>query len=162
MSSKGHYLTLFAYHWHTTNQLIESAVKLTEEEYHYEPNAGSGSIHEKLLHILRADNGWREGLITGAQQRPLSRKAFPDLKSLSLGFENEQVAWDDFLDSLSEDEIDANVTLARSDGTEFSWGCWQVLQHLVIHGMQHHAEIAERLTALGHSPGNLDFIFFAP
>ncbi len=162
MSSKGHYKTLFAYHWHTTNQLIESAAKLSEEDYHFELDDSTGSIHEKLLHILRADNGWREGLITGAQQRPLSRKAYPDLKSLKLGFENEQAAWDEFLDSLSEAEINANVTLSRSDGAEFCWGCWQVLQHLVIHGMQHHAEIAERLTALGQSPGNLDFIFFTP
>ena len=37
---------------------------------------------------------------------------------------------------------------------------WRVLQHLILHGMQHHAELAQLLTAKGQSPGNLDFIFF--
>jgi uncharacterized damage-inducible protein DinB len=37
---------------------------------------------------------------------------------------------------------------------------WRILQHLVLHGMQHHTEIAHGLTVKGHSPGDIDFIFF--
>ncbi len=162
MFIKKQFATLFAYHWHTTRQIMQSAAKLESEEYFFQPEDGSGSIHEKLFHLLRADNGWRVGLFSGSQQRPLSRKKYPVLAALETGFESEQSAWDEFLGSLSEDAIKENVTLARADGTEFTFGCWQILQHIVIHGMQHHAEIAERLTAYGQSPGNIDFIFFTP
>jgi len=34
------------------------------------------------------------------------------------------------------------------------------LQHLILHGMQHHTEIAQLLTLKGQSPGDIDFIFY--
>ena len=37
---------------------------------------------------------------------------------------------------------------------------WRILSHVVLHGMQHSAEIAELLTLKGQSPGDIDFIFY--
>ncbi len=161
MNLKEQYTVLFDYHWHTTKQLLDLAAKLDENDFHFKPEDDSGSIHEKLLHILRADNAWRQSLIAGSQQKPLSRKAFADIDSLRAGFENEASAWREMFDSWTEAELEESVNLTRSDGTEYSFVLWRVLQHLVLHGMQHHAEIAQMLTNLGQSPGNLDFIFFS-
>jgi uncharacterized damage-inducible protein DinB len=33
--------------------------------------------------------------------------------------------------------------------------------HVMLHGMQHFAEVAERLTRLGQSPSSIDFLYFA-
>jgi uncharacterized damage-inducible protein DinB len=49
----------------------------------------------------------------------------------------------------------------RSGGRTMRVAHWRVLQHLVLHGMQHHAELAQLLTAVDRSPGDLDFIFFS-
>jgi uncharacterized damage-inducible protein DinB len=153
MFIENQFSTLFDYHWHTTKQLISSAETLGHDDYH-------DGIHEILFHILRADHGWREALSTGAQQTPLSSDDYPDLGTLQSGFINEQAAWQNYLGTLSDDDIQAEIKLKRANGEEMTFLIWRILQHVVMHGMQHHAEIADLLTSKGQSPGNIDFLFF--
>jgi uncharacterized damage-inducible protein DinB len=160
MSFKAQMMKLFDYHWHTTHQLIEYAAKLNESDYFHKPEDGPGSIHEILSHILRADSGWRRSIKSGSQQGSLRKKEYPHLDALKSGFENEQKEWRNFLSSLSEEEITSHVTLTRSNGSENHFVRQELFQHIILHGMQHHAEIAQLLTAYGHSPGNTDFLYF--
>ena len=37
---------------------------------------------------------------------------------------------------------------------------WQTFGQVMYHGMQHRAQVAEGLTRLGHSPGDLDYIIW--
>jgi len=37
---------------------------------------------------------------------------------------------------------------------------WHLMVHLVNHGTQHRSEAAVMLTDFGHSPGDIDFLFF--
>lgn len=160
MLTKNQYETLFAYHWHTTGQLIDYAAQLSQDDYHWKSKDGRDSVHEVLFHILGADYGWREGLISGVQQAPLSRKDYPDLQALRTGFEREQSAWSEYLDNLTEEQIESEITLKRASGEAMTFILWRILQHVVMHGMQHHAEIAALLTEKGQSPGNIDFLFY--
>ena len=162
MNLKAQYQILFSYHWHTIKRLLEFAEKVDHQDYFFKPADGSGSIHEKLLHNLRANHAWRQGLNKGSQQRPLRRKNYSNLADLKTGFEIERSAYNEMLDSWMEEDLQQGVTLTRPDGSgaEITFVLWRILQHLILHGMQHHAEIAQMLTNLGHSPGNLDFIFF--
>lgn len=160
MFTKKQYKTLFDYHWHITQQLIDSAAQLSQDDYRWKPGDGRDSVHNVLLHILRADYGWRVGLISGVQQAPLSRKDFPDLQALQTGFEHEQSAWREYLDTLTEEQIKGEITLKRASGEAMTFILWRILQHVVMHGMQHHAEIAELLTEKDQSPGNIDFLFY--
>ena len=63
--------------------------------------------------------------------------------------------------SLDEDQIGGEIELQAGPDRVFRFGRWQVLYHVVLHGMQHHAEIAALLTDQGLSPGDIDFIFYA-
>jgi uncharacterized damage-inducible protein DinB len=151
--------TLFSYHWHTTQQLLDFATQLSNEEY-FSKTDDWDSFHQIFFHLLRANQGWRGALETGTQQKPLNKKDFSDLAVLKVGFEAEKAAWDSYLEKLRVSELQEPVILRRSSGEERTFILWRVLHHLVIHGMQHHSEIAHRLTNFGYSPGNIDFIFF--
>ena len=160
MLAKTQFQTLYAYHWHTTQRLMACAAKLSEADYKEIPGYGRGSIHDLLLHILRADNGWRLGLETGKQQFPVSDDQFPNLKSLQVAFEVEQAAWQALLEGLSEEQIAGNISLTPMRGDDRTFSYWRILQHVVLHGMQHHSELAHLLTSKGQSPGDIDFIFY--
>jgi len=160
MLTKTMFLTLFAYHWHTHTRLFDLAAQLNEAEYKENPGYGKGSIHDLFFHLMRVMNSWRLGLETGKRLSPLRAEDYPTHASLLAGLQQEQSAWQILLGKLSEEEIEGDVRLITRSGEIVDIPRWRVLQHLVLHGMQHHAELAQLLTLKGRSPGDIDFIFF--
>jgi uncharacterized damage-inducible protein DinB len=152
--------TLYGYHWHAIGRLLDCAARLTEAGYRENPGYGHGAIHDLFFHLLRTDCGWRNGLQTGKQQAPLKPADYPDLAGLRAGFAAEQAAWTALLDSLTAEQVEGQFDLTDWRGETHSMSRWRILQHVVLHGMQHQAELAERLSRKGQSPGDLDFIFY--
>ena len=114
-----------------------------------------------FLHLLAADRGWRIGLETGQQTRPLDPDQRFDLPRLQTEFEQEAAAWAAYLEDCDDALLAADIDLNTLRGHTRSFPRWRILQHLLLHGMQHHAELAQLLTQAGHSPGDLDFIFYS-
>ena len=152
--------TLFAYHWHTTDRLITCATHLDEQDYRENPGYGHGSIHDLLFHLLRTTVGWRGALETGKQLAPLNAEDYPSLATLQAGMAQEHAAWDNLLAQWDAADLQGKMDLTNWRGEVVTFTRWRILQHLILHGMQHHSELAQLLTNKGQSPGNLDFIFF--
>jgi len=102
------------------------------------------------------------GLETGFQPEPFAPEAYPDLAAIRAGMADEAAAWASLTDGLSGAEIEAELILTARLGRAWPIPRWRVLQHQILQGMQHHAELARLLTEAGQSPGDLDFIFFRP
>jgi uncharacterized damage-inducible protein DinB len=160
MLTKTLFQTLFAYHGHTHTHLLDLAAQLDEADYKAQTGYGKGSMHDIFFHLVRALNNWRQGMETGKRLYSLNAEDFTTLEAVRAGFQKEQSAWQNLLDSLSAEEIEGDVTLTRGSGKEENIPRWRIMQHLVLHGMQHHAELAHLLTLKGKSPGDIDFIFF--
>jgi uncharacterized damage-inducible protein DinB len=154
------YKTLFAYHFDLIECLLSGAAKLSETDYLDDPGYGQGSIHKLLFHLLATDLRWRTGLQTGQRMPAVQPQDYPDLKSLQIFCDNEKHAWLDYLASLSEEDIAGDADMTRTSGKTQNIPRWRILMHVVLHGMQHGAELAELLTLKGQSPGNIDFIFY--
>lgn len=161
MSNIDNFKHLYAFHFDTLFRMMSSAENLSQLDILEQPGYGRGSIYDLLFHLLGTDRGWRMALEIGQRPAPLQPEHYPDLVALRQGFENERSAWDRFLKSLAEDEIDQDVELAAGPGRMMSVGRWKVLQHVLFHGMQHQAELAQLLTNKGQSPGDIDLIFYS-
>lgn len=146
--------TLFAYHWHTHQRLLEATGKLSPAALHADPGLGRRSIHFLWVHLLNADRTYRVAMETGRRPPPLDTATLPDLAALQAGFAQEHTAWQEMLDSLSAEAIEGTVTV------DFAVPRWHLLQQVILHGMQHHTELAQLLSEHGQSPGDVDFIFF--
>ncbi len=153
--------TLFAYHWHVAGRLIACAARLTEADVRAMSGYGHGSIHDMLFHVLFADNSWRQALELGRRVAPLLADDYPTLPALQAGFDAEQAAWTALIGRLSAADVDAAVEVTSGRGEVFAFPRWRILQHVSLHGMQHFGEVAERLSAKGESPGDIDFIYYS-
>ena len=161
MTNQSQFMNLFAYHFDTTLSLLSHARELESSQLEKDPGYGRGSIMGIFTHLLSADRGWRIGLETARQTRPLDPDQTYDLDRLQVEFEGEANAWVAFLTGLDDETLSADIELTTLRGHTRTFARWRVLQHLLLHGMQHHAELAQLLTEQGHSPGDLDFIFYS-
>ncbi len=160
MFSKTLFQSLFAYHFDLTRRLMDSAAGLSAEDYHQPRGYGHGSIHDLFFHLLRTAAAWRLGLESGKQTAPFQPQNYPNLTTLREGLDREQAAWQVLLESLSAQQIEGNLRLTDWRSQEHTFAVWKILQHVILHGMQHHSELAQALTEKGHSPGNIDYIFY--
>lgn len=160
MSSKTQFEILYAYHWSTCQRLLKCAGQISPQDYFNQPGYGRGSIHNLFVHLLSAAHSWRLGLEQAKQPASINPEDYPDLPAIVRGIADEQVAWERLLDALSATEIEAEMSLTDRRGRLWEIPRWRILQHVALHGMQHHTELAQLLTAAGQSPGDIDFIFY--
>ena len=160
MSTQIQYQTLFAWHFDLIRRLLEAAAQLSDADYHDNPGYGRGPVHDLLFHMLVSDLRWRAGLETGQRMPGPKAQDYPDLQSLRAFYEAEKSAWLAYLAGLSDEAIAGDAAVPAPNGVVRSIPRWRILLHVSLHGMQHAAELAEHLTQKGHSPGNIDFIFY--
>ena len=143
---------LLGYDRWATQNVLAAAAGLSAAEWPAGQPIGTRTLGEILVHALGAHQRWRNGLSqTGLLPRP-EREPLPSSAGLATAWEAEWRATDAWLASIDD------AWLAR---TEDGVAHWQMLAHVVNHGTQHRAEAASLLTALDHSPGDLDMIFYA-
>jgi uncharacterized damage-inducible protein DinB len=160
MFSKTLFQTLVSYHWHTQARLLDCAGRLSQADYFANPGYGHGSIHDLFYHLLRATRNWRIGLETGQRPQPLPKEDFPDLASIRAWADSERQAYAALLERLTPAEIEGELRLTDRHGNTSTIPRWRILEHVILHGMQHHSEIAQLLTLKGQSPGDIDFILY--
>lgn len=160
MFAETQFQTLFAYHWHVNGRLLACARQLPSTDYHTHPGYGHHSVHGLFIHIIRAMHAWDVALKTGQQPPLLDPETMPDLTAVEAAFAEAKKEWDIFVGALTSEAIEGNISVTTLQGYTIAVPLWRVLQHMVLHGMQHHTELAQLLTAKGQSPGDIDFIFF--
>ena len=155
-------ITLFEYNQWANGRVLDQAEKVTDAQWTAEPDPEGRSLQEILAHYIRTERVWRllsaHGMIRDGD--------LPDIEELGTvealrGFsEAEAELMGILLNDWSDDSFDEEVMVTRWDGKTYPIVRWQMLQHLLLHSMQHRSEAAVLLTDFGHSPGDIDFLFF--
>lgn len=92
----------------------------------------------------------------------LSSDDFLTLAAIRTRWREERQLMRAFLAALGEEELGRVLAYTNLSGQSRRVVLWRTLIHLVNHGTQHRSAAAALLTALGHSPGDLDMIVFLP
>ncbi len=152
--------TLFDYTAWADDRILDRAAELTPAQFATAPEGGLPAVRQILAHRIAAEMLWRTRLETGTAAIGLQADDFPTVEALRRQWQEERAAMRRFLDGLDDAAMERPFRFERR-GVSTEVILWHVLFQLVNHGTQHRAEVAALLTDYGHSPGDLDFFFFA-
>lgn len=142
---------LYDYYYWATKKILAQAEQVTPEQWSGPPPIGDRSLQATLVHTLSAERGWRHGWAGQERPAPLQAADFPDAATLAARWREEEAAMRAYLGSLSDED---------AAGAFYDVPLWEVIAHVAHHGMQHRSEAAMLLTHFGHSPGDLDMVFW--
>jgi uncharacterized damage-inducible protein DinB len=162
MLARNMFIKLFEYNLWANGRVLDQAALVSEEDWSRAVGAELRSLQATLAHLLLVERNWRLLSAHGAiePEQIMREDDLPDAQTMRdfAAQENEYMLvllgdWSD--EAFSEEEM-----IRRWDGTRVPMVRWHMLQHLLLHSMQHRSEAATMLTAYGHSPGDIDFLFF--
>ena len=157
--------SLYAYNAWATGRILAAAAPLTPEQLNAPGQAGRGSIRDTLIHQLDAHQGWLSWWdgSKSAEEAYASRldpDALPDVAALERQWQAIDRQMSAFLASLTDDDMARPYGFDLPNGQHLEMPLWGMLLHIANHNTQHRTEAAAMLTEFGHSPGDLDLIFF--
>jgi len=154
-------LFLYRYNDWANRRILAATARLTPEQFLAATGLSWGSVRDVLVHALGAEWVWRVRLQLGeAPTRLLVPADFPTYDALAERWQREAAALSEYVAGLGDAEINRTVAYRNTKGQPFEDVLWRILAHVVNHGTQHRAEAAVALTALGRSPGDVDYIIY--
>jgi uncharacterized damage-inducible protein DinB len=153
--------TMFEYNDVTNTRILEGAAKLSDEQLDTASGYSQDTLRKTLWHTLIVEYGWRsqcQGV--DVRQQPPPVESIASVADFQRFQKEENERAHAYIAGLSEGDLAAPITLKRRDGSERALARWQILAHILYHSAQHRSEMAELLTHYGHSPGDLDFVFY--
>jgi uncharacterized damage-inducible protein DinB len=139
---------------------LNAAVPITPEQFAAPASFPHGGLRGTLVHALFAEWIWRKRWEGTSPTHRLKSEDFPTVQSLRSRWLDEETQLMNFVDSVSDEQLNGTFSYTNTSGQPFTRVLWQAMAHVVNHGTQHRTEAAAMLTDLGHSPGDLDMIYF--
>ncbi len=151
---------VFDYSYWATYRVLEQAAQLAPGQFTAERPVPHGSLQGLLLHALNTERfhraRWLRAPDFPAPTEPGDASTAGDLAAAWREDERDMRA---YLARLTDADAEADFSLAPWRPATLPR--WLLMLHLANHTMQHRSEAALLLTEAGHSPGDLDLIFFA-
>ncbi len=152
--------TMVAYTAWADDRVLDAAAPLTDAQFLSEAGGSRGSILDNLRHVAGAQARWHQrirGLPLAPQPDPPATGFTAWLREL---FARTHADLDTLVAPLTDDEAARPVPVGIDALRRKQWPVWQLVAHITLHSSQHRAETAVALTALGASPGDLDYGHF--
>jgi uncharacterized damage-inducible protein DinB len=152
--------TLLPYYCWTGDRILERMPQLTAEQL-MRPFGRYLSPHATLVHLASAEWIWRARWAEGVSHPQMFDPAdFPTLADVTARLLQERAATAAYIETLTAAELDRRFSFTTGSGNTFTHTIGETLLHFFNHGTQHFSELALMLTEYGHSPGDIDLIWY--
>lgn len=151
----------FAHHGWALDRLLTAMNGLSGAELVEPAGAGHAPIRDTFVHTARTFGSWRFRARGMPAPPRVPESEYATVAALRAMWETERDAYSGYLNGLSDADLDERVSWSSRSMRTVSMGTrWHLLIHPLTHAAQHRAEIAQALTLLGRSPGDLDLIVY--
>jgi uncharacterized damage-inducible protein DinB len=151
-----HARMLLAYDRWANERVLEAAAALTERDLASAGGASYKSIFGNMMHTLTAGDTWLKRV--ASDQFDVAKP--PRIDDLRHAFDASHDRWAAYAATLQPDDWVRVIDYRNSAGEPQSRPLSIILTHVVNHGTFHRGETGLLLAKLGHSPGDLDLIYF--
>ena len=151
---------LYDYSYWANRKLFEVIGQLTPEQFAQAVAGSYGSIRNTLVHVLSAEWGWLDRC--GGRERGAALKPddYPTVHSVVQRWGTVEASVREFLSTLKDEDLACIVEFTNPRGEKRSMVMGALMQHAATHGVHHRGQIALLLRCLGHTPGNIDMLFY--
>jgi uncharacterized damage-inducible protein DinB len=151
---------LIDYNYWANKRLLEPTKLVSQAQFVAPAGFPFGGLRGTLVHIFDAEYTWRMMLEKGVQTGDTPETDFANAEVLVKRWGEEEAAMRAYVAGLRDEDLTGVIRYTTSTGIKRERVIWHCLYHVVNHGTQHRSEAAAILTALGHSPGDVDFTVF--
>jgi uncharacterized damage-inducible protein DinB len=155
-----HIRTLYAYNVWANQRIRATAGPLTPEQFLAPRGPDGASMRDALVHTLSAQWIWLSRWKGDSPSAMLAAADFADRDAVAARWEAHDRELLAFVAGLDDARLARTVHYVNTRGKPFAFPLWQLMLHQANHATQHRSEVALWLSALGHSPGDLDLIAY--
>ena len=148
-----HFLQLLEYDRWANRQLLSTL----EELDHFD---GREQVLELFTHLLEAQMVWFSRIAVDKSATADTETTSDSPEALADRIENNYQTWYGHLKTVRTDFWEDAATYQNSSGDSFETPHVDILQHLIIHGQHHRAQISQLLRQADITPPKTDYIFY--
>jgi len=150
---------LFEYDTWADLKLLEVIAPLTGDQFKKDMHSSFGGIQGTLVHILSANRVWLYRWM-GKKPESLKIENFPAVEIVKKQWETYQCEINNFLQSLTEEKLNAPLQYSDMKGNTYSQPLYQQMQHKVNHSSYHRGQLVTMLRQLGTAVVSTDLIYY--
>ena len=151
---------LYRYNQWSTARILNAASNVTQEQFLAPASFPHGGLRGTLVHALFAEWIWRNRWEGTSPDQRFKAADFPAFESLRARWMEEESRLMAFVDQVTDEQLNNKFSYKDTKGNPHEQVLWKAMAHVVNHGTQHKTEAAALLTDFGHSPGDIDLIYY--
>ncbi|MEO8458000.1 MAG: DinB family protein [Chloroflexota bacterium] len=153
---------LYDYNEYASNALLDVAAFVELDDVGNKHATSLRDVVANMAHIVAAQINWLERWKTGFNTYSTAALAgaMGTVGKARMAADRSHADLRAYIGTLAEADLDRDLAYKDSHGSDFAYPLWQLLTHVANHGTYHRGEVAAALTAIGHSPGELDFLYW--
>ena len=155
-----HFKRFAAYNKWANGRLYDACDQLSDTDYFAARPAFFGSIHGVLNHMMVGDTIWTSRLHGTSPVIALNAELYEDRGKLRAAREKMDDDNIDYMEGLSEADVDGDVTYKTTSGDPFTMARSVILQHFFNHHAHHRGQAHDLLSQNDVEPPVLDLLYY--